>query len=102
MSHPTSYTLRTSVDADLDLEDIYLYGLKTWGEKQADKYQNDLNMGLLKIVDDPSIGRITPDIPHRFLRYNINEHSVFYRLEENTVFVVRVLYSRMDLPRHLQ
>jgi toxin ParE1/3/4 len=48
---------------------------------------------------NPHIGRTHPDVAYQC--FEAGKHLIFYRIQETTVFVVRILHSKRDLPRHL-
>ena len=82
--------------ASADLSDIYLYTLKAFGQNQADRYHAMLIELLLTIQGTPSLGHSRRDIPERCLAFIVGQHIVIYRIDNSTVFVLRVLHSRMD------
>ena len=48
------------------------------------------------------LGHWRPDIPQTHKAYNAGEHIIVYRVEDQTVYVVAILHSRMDFSRHLE
>lgn len=90
------YTLRLSAEAYDDLMDIQNYTYVTFGEKQWEKYNHNLKKGLTHIRDYPMSGIKRPDLPDGYLTWPVSEHVLIYRIEEKTVYLVRVLHARMD------
>ncbi|MFW2350395.1 type II toxin-antitoxin system RelE/ParE family toxin [Qipengyuania sp.] len=82
--------------AEADLDAIATYTKQQWGRDQARQYLASLRA----VMDD--LG----DFPQRHPRYDSafgpfhrapsGDHRIYYRLEGNTILVVRVLHSRMD------
>lgn len=85
-------------DAEVELHDIALYTLKTWGLKQMDRYEAALENNLKGIATGETWTR--PVFKHRSdLRASRCEHHyVFAQMRENDVpLIVAVLHERMAL-----
>ncbi len=93
--------LLLSPAAQDDLADILLYTLQAWGEEQQDTYATLLDGGLLRISDNPEIGRSRPELYSDCRSYRIREHIVYYAVRGQDIHVSRVLHVRMDAKRHL-
>src|SRR5271154_4625411 len=91
------FSLVFSVRAQRDVDNILAYTLEQWGERQAIIYGEKINRVLECIIEDPCKCRANGN-----LRSVLAEkHKIFYRIEGETVFVVRILHQRMDEGRHL-
>ena len=89
--------LEVTPEAESDLVDIWLYTCNEWGADQADKYLDQLERG----INHPELG---VDYSHVFPGYrqlHQEHHLVFYRLQDSSVLIVRVLHEDMDAPRRL-
>ena len=85
-------------DAEVDLHDIALYTLKTWGLEQADRYQAALETNF-EAIGTGEI-RTRPVFEHRSdLRVSRCEHHyVFAQMREDDVpLILAVLHEKMDL-----
>jgi toxin ParE1/3/4 len=94
------YRLELAAQAEHDIEDILVYTLVTWGERQMHDYSDLLDNCLATIQANPNIGHTHDLDSYKCLQ--AGSHLIFYRIEKTTVFVVRVLHCRMDVPRHLE
>jgi toxin ParE1/3/4 len=90
---------RVSRLAQADIESIYAYTVKTWSGEQADIYYAMIIESFEGLVSGAKIGH-TAAIDD-YLALPIGSHSIFYRLDGNTVFIARVLHQVMDVERHL-
>jgi toxin ParE1/3/4 len=97
MSSP-KFTLELTDRAVLDFRDILSYTLQTWGNDQLIRYRDLLAESLSTIAKNPQIGR-DDIVPYR--RYAAGKHFIFYRVNELTITIVRILHSRADFPQHL-
>jgi toxin ParE1/3/4 len=50
------HAIHTQNQAKKDLQAIWLYSFKNWGEKQADKYFDELDKAIALIAHNPEIG----------------------------------------------
>jgi len=84
----------------VDLEDIWLYTLENWSEKQA----NACHRELVTAFDDLASGRKTgrpSDIREGYFKNVAGSHVIYFRKAENGITVILVLHTRMDANRHL-
>jgi toxin ParE1/3/4 len=93
--------LRISGRAGRDIQSIALYTLQTWARTQVETYVGGLVDYLDHIASNPDIGRAIPKIPSRYRRVTFRSHFVFYRIDADTVVIVRILHQSMDHQRHL-
>lgn len=87
--------------AEVDYFDIYTYGRLQFGEEQADAYTGGLRESFVRIAEYSHIGRNVSYLRTGYFRYDYKGHAIFYRLENGTVVIVRVLGSHQDFERHL-
>ena len=92
---------RLSEDADEDLKGIYIYSLENFGLRQARKYKTDLGKQFLALSDNPKIGISYNHIKTGLRRYVYRSHSIYYRIEDRFILVLRVLGNSLDPARHL-
>jgi toxin ParE1/3/4 len=85
---------RLSELAEDDLAGILDYTLDTWGAGQADRYLDLLVLCFERIVGLPSLGRRCDAVRSGYRRIEIGKHVIFYRTDEDGVFIVRVLHQR--------
>lgn len=83
--------------AELDFQDLLTFTQKTWGKKQRLKYKSKIDTALRMITENPNIGRKKPV----YRVYGVEKHQVFYRVDNTTIYVLRILHERMDAERHL-
>jgi toxin ParE1/3/4 len=90
---------RVSRLAEADIDAIYAYTVKNWSGTQADTYYGEIIAAFDGLVSGSKIGHIAA--VDSYLALRVGSHSVFYRIEEDTVFIARVLHQTMDVERHL-
>jgi toxin ParE1/3/4 len=95
------FRLELASHARTDIRNILSYTVETWGERQAYEYGVVLDNALATIEQTPKIGHTKPDLEDEILCYRAGQHLIFYRIDGSTVYVLRVLHSRMDYAHHL-
>jgi len=91
-----------SPEAERDLEIIYEYTFYTWGQDQADKYQDDLFEAMNQIQLNGKIGIRYPHADLDYRKFSINKHLLFYKVVQSNCIIVRVLHERMNLSFELE
>lgn len=91
---------RLSRRAAIDLEVVAEYTIERFGIEQARRYRDDLKACFEQLVSNPSMGRRAEQLAHGLRRFEHQSHVVFYQREVDGLLIVRVLHSRMDVPRH--
>ncbi|MCA9283158.1 MAG: type II toxin-antitoxin system RelE/ParE family toxin [Phycisphaeraceae bacterium] len=87
--------------AEEDLIEIWVYTFQTWGEPQADKYLDQLAIGIAAIANDPASGRDRGAVRAGYRSISVGRHVVFYTFNDEEVRVRRVLHDAMDFETHL-
>ena len=94
---------KISKQAEIDLENIWLYTFEEWSLEQAD-YYFDLLMNEIEYISiNPKCGKDYNNIRKGYFRSKIKSHFIFYRinLKEEKIEVIRVLHQQMDIESHL-
>lgn len=86
--------------AQQDIQKIWLYTYETWGEAQADKYLNELDMGIQTLAEHPERGVSREHIRAGYRSIHVYRHMVYYTFTDTLVRIIRVLHERMDPDRH--
>ena len=96
MSAP-KYQLELTEPAKVDFRDLLSFTLRTWGEEQLAQYKRKINDALTAIAGNPQLGRKR----HGLMIYHAGRHRIYYRMENARIYVLHILYNRMDAVRHL-
>ena len=84
-----------------DLRQIERHSVKEWGRKVADKYLDDVTAALDRISQSPQLlqdNRV--GIPGLSF-YRIRRHVLVCDYRDNSVIVLTVIHTSMDLPARL-
>lgn len=87
--------------AESDLIDIWLYSFDKWGEAQANRYLEALDVQMTKLLTHSLLGRSRDSLRQGYRSIQIERHLVFYRVFEVEVEIVRVLHVSMEPELHL-
>lgn len=86
---------RLSQEARKDLMDIAVYGDENFGVAQSDKYRDQLKRHFELLAEQPKLFSAVDHIKRGYRRSVCNKHSVYYRIENEGVEIIRVL-GRQD------
>lgn len=97
------YQLVISPATQNDLRNIYQFGLRRWGKLQSVSYLNNLKTRLWTLIQQPHIGIERPDLQPGIRSFPTStSHMVFYRIQGQSIQVIRVLHVRQDPYRHIK
>jgi toxin ParE1/3/4 len=88
--------------AQADLKNIYHYGLQQWGQTQSESYLEALKEHIWQLTEQPMMGIERPDLFPGTRSLAIGSHTLFYRITESSVDIIRLLHGRQDPNRHLK
>ena len=94
-------TFRVSNAAVADLESIGRYTQKQWGKVQRRAYLDGLNDQFKVLSLNPALAVERHDFnpPVRISTYE--KHLIIYIIDDQGVFIIRVLHQNMNVPTHL-
>ena len=92
---------RLSKRAEKDLENIAVYSIQNFGIKQARLYRDGLFKTFDMICEFPMIGSDQNHIKKNVRRQVYESHSIYYRIDANAIFILRILGPGEDPLRHL-
>lgn len=101
-SHPKVASYRFSVRAARDIEAIAEYTIEALGIAQARRYRDSLADCFSRLTKHPEMGRSCDDLAPNLKRFDHESHIVFYLVEDQGLFIVRLLHQRMDVSAHFQ
>lgn len=92
--------INLSNEAQLDLQEISNYTWAEWGAEQERKYLTLLYQSIHQLESTPLRIRDRSDLYPGCKLIYVGKHSVFFRIEHDTVHVSRILHQAMDPFRH--
>ncbi len=90
-----------SIDADIDLEEIYTYTADRFGEAKAEDYLRQLNDSFQQLAQFPLIGTDVSAIRSHYRCYIHDAHCIYYHTNTSEIMIVRVLHQSQDPLRQL-
>lgn len=92
----TGYRLTPA--AQNDLENIWLYTMRTWSIKQADRYTDILQDTFERLLFMPEMARERPEFAPPVRVHPSAQHLIVYHVERNHLVILRVLGAGQDWP----
>lgn len=84
-----------------DLEEIWLYTADKWSIEQAGRYYNLIFDEIAFICKNPKTGKQMEAVRKSYRAAKVKSHLIFYKVENDTVQIVRILHERMDIEDRL-
>ena len=92
-----------SKQAEIDLENIWLYTFEEWSVEQADYYFDLIMNEIEYISENPKSGKDYNEIRKGYFRSRVKSHFIFYRInfKEENIEIIRILHQQMDIESHI-
>lgn len=84
-----------------DLRSITLFTGERWGVSQQSSYLEAINQAFATLSANPQTGRVREDVGPGLRTYRVRKHVVYYRVDADTVTIIRILHANMDAARHV-
>jgi len=79
-----------------DLDAIADYTLANWGERQTEKYLEELEQRFCWLARNPGAGRSRDEIGASYKSWPHGAHVIFYLIEAGEVAIIGVPHGSMD------
>ncbi len=97
--NPLPYLI--SKKAIADIEEIWLYTVEKWSVDQADHYYNLIFDEIQFICKTVNAGKSREHVRKGYRASKVKSHLIFYRIQNNTIEVIRILHERIDIENRL-
>jgi len=87
--------------ADRDFENIFNFGIDRFGLVQALDYQSGMKQRFDELAEQPQLYPTVDDLRKGYRRSVYHSHSIYYRIEQQRVFIVRIL-GQQDLRKAIR
>jgi toxin ParE1/3/4 len=84
-----------------DLNDIWEYSAEQWSKQQANNYYNEIIKVIRDICNNSEIGKPIDYIKKGHRTISVKSHMIVYKINENIIYIDRILHQRMDIEKHL-
>lgn len=102
MGGEPGFTLRLTLQAEADLEDIWLHGAAKWSPEQADRYIDGITAVFELLCAIPEIARERTEFTPSVRIHPSGSHLIIYRTVGNHLDVLRILGGRQNWQRLLE
>ncbi|MCF8075285.1 MAG: type II toxin-antitoxin system RelE/ParE family toxin [Desulfotignum sp.] len=92
---------RLTPSAKSNLIEIWNYTVEAWGEKQAEKYLQEIEDKLNKLAANPELGRPRPEISPGYYSFPAQKHIIFYLNSGSHIDIIGILHGKMDIDKNL-
>ncbi|BBP70939.1 toxin ParE1 [Pseudomonas sp. Seg1] len=92
---------RLTPAAEGDLEAIWGYTARQWGQDQASRYIDIITTAFAQLTERPKTAPACDAIRPGYRRYSIERHTIYFRITAYGIAIIRILHDRMDTQRNL-
>ncbi|MFZ1873239.1 MAG: type II toxin-antitoxin system RelE/ParE family toxin, partial [Chania sp.] len=71
--------------------------IQQFGQNQALYYHDELKRAFELLATSPWIGRECDWVCAGMRRFEFKKHSIYYMLQDNDIFILRVIHQSMDV-----
>ncbi len=82
-----------------DLQNIRNWTLEKFGVKQSDVYIRQIDAAVHLIAKNPGLARDASSIRPHLKKLFVGGHVVYFRINDPSIAVVRILHGKMDAGR---
>ncbi len=93
---------KLSRKAEIDLAEMYEFGIYKFGLLQAQKYFVGMHDTFEVLAENVNLGRDASEYITDLKRFCYKAHTIFYLHTTSGIFILRVLGQRMDYERNLE
>lgn len=88
-----------SNEAEIDLDEIWLYTFETWSLEQADRYLNLIFDEIDYLCKKPYSGIDYGAFRKGYFKSKVKFHLIFYKINisNNKIEIIRILHEIMDM-----
>ena len=94
--------LKQSPRASADLDSIYEYGAANYGTRAALAYIEGIEQRFRLLLDHPRSGRTEDTLVSGLRSIPSGSHRIFYRIDDDTITINRVLHMAADAKRWME
>ena len=87
--------------AKADIASIWDYTEERWGRDQAATYDRSLEAACIDLASGDRVGVTAAHISPDYHKLHVGKHTVYYRMNDDTLEVIRILHQQMDVPSHI-
>lgn len=84
-----------------DLREIEAFSITQWGRQAADNYLDEIGSALDRLSENPDILRHEPGFIADLYFYRVKKHFLVCEYQNESVIVLTVIHTAMDLPGRL-
>jgi len=92
---------KLSRKAEIDLAEMYEFGIYKFGLTQAQNYFYDMHEAFGILTENINLGRDASEFIEDLKRFSYKAHTIFHLQTTTGIFVLRVLNQRMDYNSNL-
>jgi plasmid stabilization system protein ParE len=102
MEEKKKLQVNISNEFNVDLDDIFQYGVETFGLNQAEKYENEIWQLVESLSHNYHLFPECRHLPTKSKMYRwiiLDSHLIIYRIKKTKVQVLRIVHSKRSIQK---
>ncbi len=102
MEETKELQVKLSKEFSFDLDDIYQYGVETFGINQAEKYENEIWQLVERLSHNYLLFPECHHLPTKSKMYRwiiLDAHLIIYRITSTEIQVLRILHAKQSITK---
>lgn len=85
-----------TTEARREFREALRFSRRRWGEEQRDRYAQKLTGAPDRLAQFPELGERRDDLSIGLRSFPVEQHIIFYRIDDHAITVTRVLHVKMN------
>jgi toxin ParE1/3/4 len=70
--------------------------------EQRDLYAGRIMSAIQDLLSHPELGSVPNGLAPGLRNHRAGQHMIFYRIDERSIRIIRIIHAKMDLAAHLR
>lgn len=89
-------------EAEKDIASILQSSVSLFGREQTEIYSKSLSRCFELLSINPEMGKNSDDIKVGYAKFPHGSYVIYYKIESEYIFIVRILHKHMDVERNIR
>jgi toxin ParE1/3/4 len=91
-----------TLQAEADLQEIYVYGRETWGKERAELFVIALYERFQFLCGNPEIGKKRDEFYLGCRSWAFDSYVIFYQVKDGYIEIIGVIHGSKDIDRYFR
>ncbi len=93
---------RLAIEAEKDLENVFIYTIEKWGANQAYVYYQQIIEIFNSLLNQENLGSNADYVIKGLRKIKVGKHFVYYIKSSDEILIIRILHQNMDVEENFE